>query len=112
MTTTPNNPDQDLALVEACKKELPYTITAYEVLVRKYEPTVLNTCRYLLGDLEDSEEVSQDVFIRVFNHLKKFDQKSTFRTWLYRIVRNCCYTRMKQQEKQAILKKEGAVLDN
>lgn len=106
MTTPTNNPDQDLALVEACKKELPYTITAYEELVRKYEPTVLNTCRYLLSDLEDSEETSQDVFIRVFNHIKRFNQKSTFRTWLYRIVRNCCYTRMKQQEKHNILKKE------
>lgn len=103
MTTPSNIPDKDLSLVQNCKRELPYTITAFEVLVRKYEPTVLNTCRYLLGDLEDSEEASQDVFIRVFNHIKKFDQKSSFRTWLYRIVRNCCYTRMKQREKQIIL---------
>jgi len=106
MTTPTNIPDQDLALVEACNKELPYTTTAYEELVRKYEPTVLNTCRYLLNDFEDSEEASQDVFIRVFHHLNKFDQKSSFRTWLYRIARNCCYTRMKKQGKHNILKRE------
>lgn len=106
MATKSNISDKDLALVEACKKELPYTITAYEALVRKYEPTVLNTCRYLLVDNEDSEETSQDVFLRVFHHIKKFDQRSTFRTWLYRIVRNCCYTRIKQQQSLAILKRE------
>jgi len=106
ISSASNTPDADSALVEACKKELPYAITAYEELVRKYEPTVLNTCRYLLSDLEDSEEASQDVFIRVFRHLKKFDQKSTFRTWLYRIVRNCCYTRIKQQGKHNILERE------
>ncbi len=76
----PNSPDKDLVLVESCKKELPYILTSYEEIVRKYEPTVLNTCHYLLGDHEDSEETSQDVFIRVFHHIMKFDQKSTFRT--------------------------------
>lgn len=106
ISNSSNIPDADSALVEACKRELPYSTTAFEDLVRKYEPTVLNTCRYLLNDLEDSEEVSQDVFIRVFRHLKNFDQKSTFRTWLYRIVRNCCYTRMNQQKKHNILKRE------
>lgn len=106
MTNPSNSFDKDLVLVEACKKELPHTLTSYEELVRKYEPTVLNTCRFLLGDHEDSEETSQDVFIRVFHHIKKFDQKSTSRTWLYRIVRNCCYTRIKHLKKQTILKNE------
>ncbi len=106
MTTSPNIPDKDSALIKACKKELPYTTTVFEELVRKYEPTVLNTCQYLLMDPDDAEETSQDVFIRVFHHLKKFNQKSTFRTWLFRIVRNCCYTRIKQREKQTIFRKD------
>lgn len=92
MISSRNISDQDSALVRACKEELPYTTTAYEELVRKYEPIILNTCRYLLNDPDDSEETSQDIFIRVFHHLKKFDEKSTFRTWLYRIVHNCLRT--------------------
>lgn len=106
MPTLPNDSDKDSILVEACKKELPYTTHAFEKLIRKYEPTVLNTCRFLLNDLHDSEETCQDVFLRVFHHIKKFNQNSTFRTWLYRIVRNCCYTRMKRQEKQLIFRKD------
>ncbi|MBL7021441.1 MAG: RNA polymerase sigma factor [Nitrospinaceae bacterium] len=51
---------------------------------------------------KDSEEISQDVFIRVFHNIKKFNQRSSFRTWLYRIVHNCCYTRIKQQKIQTI----------
>ena len=98
--------DKDSTLVRDCKRELPYRTTAFEKLVRTYEPIVFKTCRFLLNDPDDAEEVSQDVFMRVFHYLQKFDEKSTFRTWLYRIVRNCCYTRIKQKERNTIFNRD------
>ena len=106
MTDSPNSSDEDSVLVENCKNELPYNTATFEKLVRKYEPVVMNTCRYLLSDPDDSEEICQDIFMRVFHHIKNFDQKSTFKTWLYRIARNCCYTKMKQRQKQTTFNRE------
>ncbi len=43
-----------------------------------------------LGDREEAEDLTQEAFLKVFRNLKKFKGKSTFYTWLYRIVLNTC----------------------
>ncbi len=85
----------DGALVARCRSELPYDHTAFEILVRRYEPMVFTSCRHYLWSLADAEEVTQDVFLRVFHGLPRFRGDATFRTWLFRIVRNECASRMR-----------------
>ncbi len=83
----------DKELVERCQRELPYRTDAFEHLLRRYEPLVLNTCRRYLRSAEDAEEASQDALLRVFHALPKFRQEASFKSWLYRIVTNVCATR-------------------
>jgi len=94
--------DDDKLLIQKCKEELPYVTQSFEKLLKKYEPSVFKTCHYLLGDPSDAEEACQDIFLRVFHKIHAFQQKSSFRTWLYRIAHNYCLTKRKQNIKRSI----------
>ncbi len=89
----------DAALVDRARRELPYNTTSYERLVRRYEPFVYRTCLSYLRSEQDAEEVSQDVFLKVFHALPKFEGRSAFRTWLYRIVRNECASQHRRRKR-------------
>ena len=83
----------DTQLVKVCQAELPHVMDAFEELVRRYESLVFHSCRHSLGNTADAEEVSQDIFLRIFHALPRFEGRSSFRTWLFRIVHNCCMTK-------------------
>lgn len=80
----------DAELVERCRSELPYDTRSFAALVARHEPPVHRTCVRLVGDSEAAEELTQDVFMRVLKGLSGFEARSSFRTWLFRIVRNVC----------------------
>jgi len=63
---------------------------SFEQLVKKYERPVLNTIYRYVGDKAAAEDVAQEVFLKVWNRIKTFQSKSTFSTWLYRVVANQC----------------------
>lgn len=91
----------DRQLVEQCKAQLPYNTTAFEALLRRYEPVVYRTClRYLRHD-QDAEDACQDVLLRVFHALPRFEHRSAFRTWLFRIVANVCATRWTKRRRRS-----------
>lgn len=83
-------------LVERVQTELPYVTTGFTVLMRAYEVRVLRTCRRLLGNQHDAEDVYQEILIRVFHGLKNFKRDSSFSTWLFRIAHNECMTRLRK----------------
>lgn len=63
----------------------------FEMLVRKYQNRVLNIVYSLIGQDRESEDIMQEVFMKVYHSLKSFKQQSQFSTWLYRIVVNTAY---------------------
>lgn len=63
---------------------------AFEALVTAYEKKVYATAYRFLGNEADAMDASQEVFLRVFRFLDKFNEASSFSTWLYRITINVC----------------------
>ncbi len=61
---------------------------AFENLVRLYESRVLSLAFQLLGNTQDAEDVYQEVFMKLHKNISRFEFKSDFFTWLYRIVVN------------------------
>ena len=61
---------------------------AFEELVRRYERKVYNITYRLMGNEQDASEALQDAFMRAFRFIGKFQFKSSFFTWLYRIATN------------------------
>ena len=78
----------DEELVTRCKSELPHDTRSYEQLVQRHMNRVYTIVYRVVNHREEAEDITQDVFVKVFNGLKKFDQKSSFSTWLYRIATN------------------------
>lgn len=65
---------------------------AFEELVCRYDRQVLSLAMSYCSDEDDAKDIYQEVFIRVYRALPKFEFKSQFATWLYRIVVNVCLT--------------------
>ncbi len=94
-------PHHDEEIIRQCKQQLPYETAAFETLLRRYEPIVFRTCLRYLRHEQDAEEACQDAFLRVFHALPDFEERSTFRTWLFRIVANLCASRYARLKKAA-----------
>lgn len=60
----------------------------FEMLVKKYQNRVLNIVYSFIGRDRESEDISQEVFLKVYHNLASFKQRCQFSTWLYRIVVN------------------------
>ena len=63
---------------------------AFALLVERYQAPVLNTVFKYVGNRAISEELAQDVFVRIYRARKTYEQTARFDTWLYRIVFNLC----------------------
>ncbi|MBC7185770.1 MAG: sigma-70 family RNA polymerase sigma factor [Calditrichaeota bacterium] len=77
----------DAALVEQFRKG---DVGAFEELVRRYQDKVMATCVRMLGNHADAEDAAQEVFVKVYDALPRFDPRAKFSTWLYRISMNHC----------------------
>ena len=65
---------------------------ALEELVYRYDGKVLSMAISFVGNMDDAKDIYQEVFMRVFKALPKFEFRSRFSTYLYRIVTNVCLT--------------------
>jgi len=72
---------------------------AFEELVRRYERKVYNITYRLMGNEQDASEALQDAFMRAYRFIGKFQFKSSFFTWLYRIATNVSLSKLRKREK-------------
>jgi len=61
---------------------------AFEVLLTRYEKPVFNAAYRMLNSPDDARDVTQTVFLKVFEHLDQYDPKYRFFSWIYRITLN------------------------
>jgi len=66
-------------------------LAAFESLMRQHERLVLVTAARLLGKLEDAQDASQEVFLRLYRNLGKIDAVENLPGWLYRVTVNVCH---------------------
>jgi RNA polymerase sigma-70 factor (ECF subfamily) len=69
--------------------------SAFDALVIKYKDMVYTMCYYLLGDVHEAADYSQETFLKVYRSLNTFRFESSFSTWLYRVTLNTCRNRLK-----------------
>ncbi|MDX1353012.1 MAG: sigma-70 family RNA polymerase sigma factor [Thiomicrorhabdus sp.] len=82
----------DIEIVQQAQQELPHITVAFEELVFRHEQKVYAICLRYFGNSEQAEEISQEVFLKVFQQLKNFRGDAQFSTWLYRVAINLCHT--------------------
>jgi RNA polymerase sigma-70 factor (ECF subfamily) len=74
---------------------------AFNLLVREYQKRLYWHIRKILIDHDDSNDVLQNVFIKVWKNLESFKEESQLYTWLYRIATNESITFLNQKKKRA-----------
>lgn len=60
----------------------------FQSIYNQYKVLVYNVALHYLQNVEDAEEVTQDVFVQIYNSIDTFNQKSSLKTWIYRISIN------------------------
>ena len=71
---------------------------ALKVVLDRYMPMVSRTSYRILCDRDDSEDVTQEVFIRVWKNASGFDGRFSLSTWIYRITCNLCYDSLRRRK--------------
>jgi RNA polymerase sigma-70 factor (ECF subfamily) len=96
--TVPLTPD---TLIERC---LAGDQDAWEAIVRQNWRKVFNVAYKFVGRHEEAEDLTQDIFLKIFRSLNTFDRRANFQTWLVSVSRNLCidYYRSVRKERETI----------
>ena len=87
------NINNDTELIRQFKKG---DITGYNEIVRKYQQKVYWVIRKMVQDHDEADDITQEVFIKVYSALGDFREESNLFTWLYRIATNYSINHLKK----------------
>ena len=76
---------------------------AFNQLVRKYQQKVYWHVRKMVVDHDDADDLTQDTFVKVWNHLGNFRQDASLYTWIYRIATNECLSFLSSKRRKFFL---------
>ena len=102
MTSDPTQPPSDIdALIERC---LAGDQEAWVRIVRQHWRKVFNVAYKFVGKHDEAEDLTQDIFLKIFKALGTFDRRANFQTWIVSISRNLCidHYRSVRKERQTI----------
>jgi RNA polymerase sigma-70 factor (ECF subfamily) len=94
----PATPD---ILIEQC---LSGDQSAWDTIVRQHRRKVFNVAYKFVGKHDEAEDLTQDIFLKIFKALNTFDRRANFQTWIISISRNLCidHYRSVRKERQTI----------
>lgn len=61
---------------------------SFKILIKRYLKPIYNFVYQYVNDPQEAQDITQEVFVRVWRYLKKFNQKKNFKTWLFQIAKN------------------------
>ena len=76
-------------------------MAAFEQLFHKYQERVYSTAYRMMRDQEDAEDLTQEIFLRAYQRIGKFDFRAAFSTWLYRLAVNLCIDELRKRKRSA-----------
>jgi len=88
-------PRRDGELVRLCQSG---TVAAFEELVRRHQQRIFALVASILRRPQDVEDVAQQVFLKAYLGLRRFDQRAAFSTWLYKIAVNECWDYLRKKK--------------
>jgi RNA polymerase sigma-70 factor (ECF subfamily) len=100
----PGNPgrsDEDAEDVRLMKLVSHGDTSAFETLVERHQSLVGGTVAHMLGSNSDVEDISQQVFIRVWKSARRYVPRAKFTTWLLKITRNLVFNELRRSKRHA-----------
>jgi RNA polymerase sigma-70 factor (ECF subfamily) len=87
-------------------------LEAFTMIVSKYGEMVFTVVGKIVKCREDAEDITQEVFIKVFKSLENFMEESEFSTWLYRIAYNTTISELRKKKIQYVSADDSVLADN
>ena len=91
------SPDAIETLIQRC---LLGDQLAWEQIVQQYRRKVFNVAYKFVGRHDEAEDLTQDIFLKVFKSLNTFDRRANFQTWLISVSRNLCIDHYRSVRKE------------
>ena len=91
------SPDAIETLIQRC---LQGDQQAWDAIVRQYWRRVFNVAYKFVGKHDEAEDLTQDVFLKIFKSLDTFDRRANFQTWLISVSRNLCIDHYRSVRKE------------
>src|SRR5215471_19365883 len=92
-----NLPDADLAALARSGRE-----SAFRELVRRYERPVFSLIFRMVRDRETSEDLAQETFIKVLNHIDRYRPEFKFSSWLFKIANNVAIDHLRRRQVETV----------
>jgi RNA polymerase sigma-70 factor, ECF subfamily len=100
--------DGDADLVRRCQAG---DLTAFETLVARHQQVFFKVALRMLGNREEAADATQNVFLKLFEHLADYDPSHRFFSWAYRILVNECLNVQRQRRPEEPIVLEMAAVD-
>lgn len=71
---------------------------SFEILIKRYLKPIYSFVYRYVGNVQDAEDITQDIFVKVWRHLKRFNRKKSFKTWIFSIAKNSAVDFIKKKK--------------
>lgn len=96
-SSVPQSPEATEQLIDGC---LQGDQAAWDQIVQKYRRKVFNVAYKFVGRHELAEDLTQEIFLKIFKALDTFDRRANFQTWLISVSRNLCIDHYRSVRKE------------
>jgi RNA polymerase sigma-70 factor (ECF subfamily) len=100
--------DPDVRLMLQIRDDTP---GAFEVMVSRYQDRLVGVLYHIVGNLEEAEDLSQDVFLRIYKARKGYRPKAKFSTWLFTIANNLAMNHARSKGRKPSIALAGSAGD-
>ncbi|MEP0765028.1 MAG: sigma-70 family RNA polymerase sigma factor [Fimbriimonadia bacterium] len=87
----------DAELVRRCQAN---DLAAFDLIVARYKDRIYSYVRRMVPEDGEAEDVAQEVFVRAFQGIRRYDGRAGFTTWLFRIATNLCVDRSRYRRRR------------
>lgn len=91
---------EDTELVTIAKERGKSDDRPFRILMERHQNTIWRVCYGFMKNAEDAEDLTQEVFIKAYRNLIKFEGRSSFKTWVYRIAINTSQNELRKRSRR------------
>ena len=70
----------------------------FEDVLHEYSAPIYNFCTRLIGNEDDAKDLTQDIFVKIWKNLEKYDESKSLKAWVFTIARNTCYDWLRKKK--------------
>lgn len=108
----PSESASDEELVDLTRAGDPHDTRPFEILVQRHQGFVAANCRAIVRSPNDVDDLAQEVFVKAFFGLRRFERRAPFRAWLHRIKVNHCLNHLRKTRGPIMMEIEDPTLQN